>query len=83
MKLEDVNPEELPEELRKLSPAERKQEIEKRQAQRRQIRAEIRRLSNDREEFIKKERAKSGQRNSFDSVVAEALKAQLAAKGFN
>jgi Mg-chelatase subunit ChlD len=82
VKLEDVNPEELPEELRKLSPAERKQEIEKRQAQRRQIRAEIRQLSKDREEFIKKERAKSGQRNSFDSVVAEALKAQLAAKGF-
>jgi hypothetical protein len=39
-------------------------------------------LSKDREEFIKKERAKSGVRNSFDSVVSEALKAQLAAKGF-
>jgi Mg-chelatase subunit ChlD len=82
LKLEDIKPEELPEELRNLSPAERKQEIEKRQAQRRQIRAEIMRLSKDREEFIKKERAKSGVRNSFDSVVAEALKAQLAAKGF-
>jgi len=82
VKLDDVKPEELPEELRKLSPAERKQEIDKRQAQRRQIRAEIMRLSKDREEFIKKERAKSGVRNSFDSVVAEALKAQLAAKGF-
>lgn len=82
LKLEDVKPEELPEELRQLSPAERKQEIEKRQAQRRQIRAEIMQLSKDRAEFIKKERAKSGGRNSFDSVVAEALKAQLAAKGF-
>jgi Mg-chelatase subunit ChlD len=82
LKLEDVRPEELPEELRKLSPAERKQEIEKRQAQRRQIRAEIMQLSKDRAEFIKKEREKSGVRNSFDSVVAEALKAQLAAKGF-
>jgi Mg-chelatase subunit ChlD len=82
LKLEDVRLEELPEELRNLSPAERKQEIEKRQAQRRQIRAEIMQLSKDRAEFIKKERAKSGVRNSFDSVVAEALKAQLAAKGF-
>ena len=82
LKLEDVRPEDLPEELRELSPAERKQEIEKRQAQRRQIRAEIMQLSKDRAEFIKKERAKSGARNSFDSVVAEALKAQLAAKGF-
>src|SRR5262245_16323135 len=82
VKLDDVKPEELPEQLRNLSREERKQEIEKRQAQRRQIRAEIMRLSKDREEFIKKERAKSGVRNSFDSVVAEALKAQLAAKGF-
>jgi Mg-chelatase subunit ChlD len=82
VRLEDVKPEELPNELRNLSPAERKQEIEKRQAQRRQIRAEIMQLSKDREEFIKKERSKSEVRNSFDSVVAEALKAQLAAKGF-
>src|SRR5215475_12989155 len=82
LKVEDIKPEELPEELRNLSPAERKQEIEKRQAQRRQIRAEIMQLSKDREEFIKKERAKSGLRNSFDSVVSEALKAQLSAKGF-
>jgi Mg-chelatase subunit ChlD len=82
VKLEDVKPEELPEELRNLSPADRKQEIEKRQAQRRQIRAEILQLSKDREAFIKKEREKSGRRNSFDSVVAEALKAQLADKGF-
>jgi hypothetical protein len=82
VKLEEVKPEELPEELRRLSPAEQKQEIEKRQAQRRQIRAEIMQLSKDRDEFVKKERAKSGARNSFDSVVAEALKAQLAAKGF-
>jgi Mg-chelatase subunit ChlD len=82
VKLEDVKPEELPEELRRLSPAERKQEIEKRQARRREIRAEIMKLSKDRDEFVKKERAKSGVRSSFDSVVAEALKAQLAAKGF-
>jgi len=82
VKLEEVKPEELPEELRGLSPAERKQEVEKRQSQRKQIRQEITQLSKDREEFIKKERAKSGARNSFDSVVAEALKAQLAAKGF-
>ncbi|MGH9754261.1 MAG: vWA domain-containing protein [Blastocatellia bacterium] len=82
VKLEELRPEELPEEFRSLSPDERKKEIEKRQAQRRQIRAEITQLSKDREEFIKKERAKSGARNSFDSVVAEALKEQLAAKGF-
>ena len=82
VRLEDVKTEDLPDELRGLSPAERKQEIEKRQAQRRQVRAEIMQLSKEREEFIKKERAKSGQRNSFDSVVAEALKTQLAAKGF-
>jgi Mg-chelatase subunit ChlD len=82
VKLDEMKLEELPQELRGLSPAERKQEIEKRLAQRKQIRAEIMRLSKDRDEFVKKERAKSGVRTSFDSVVADALKAQLAAKGF-
>jgi len=82
LKLDDLKTEELPEGLRSLSPTDRKQEIEKRQAQRKQIRDEITQLSKDREEYINKERAKSGARNSFDSVVAEALKAQLAAKGF-
>jgi hypothetical protein len=82
VKLEGLKAEELPEGLRSLSPTDRKHEIEKRQAQRKQIRDEITQLSKEREEYIKKERAKSGGRNSFDSVVAEALKAQLAAKGF-
>jgi len=82
VKLEGLKAEELPEGLRSLSPTDRKHEIEKRQAQRKQIRDEITQLSKDREEYIKKERAISGGRNSFDSVVAEALKAQLAAKGF-
>ncbi len=82
VRLEDMKSEELPDELRRLPPAERKQEIQKRQASRQEIRAEITRLSKDRDEFIKKERAKSGARNSFDSVVAEALKIQLAARGF-
>ena len=82
VKLETVKPEELPEELSRLSPAERKQEIEKRQAQRQQIRSEIKELSKARDDFIKKERSKAGGPNSFDEVVAEALKLQLAAKGF-
>ena len=82
VKLEGVKPEELPEELRRLSLDERKQEVEKRLTRRRQIRAEIMQLSKDRAEFIKKEQAKAGVKNSFDSVVAEALKQQLAAKGF-
>src|SRR5262249_55927619 len=82
LKLEGGKTEELPEELRRLSPDERKQEVEKRLTQRRQIRAEIMQLSKGRAEFIKKEQAKAGVKNSFDSVVAEALKQQLAAKGF-
>lgn len=81
VKLEAVKPEELPVELRKLSPAERKQEIDKRLAERKLIREQILQLSKQRTEFIEGERKKQKGQTGFDTAVAEALKAQLAAKG--
>jgi len=59
VKLESVKDEELPAELRKLSPAERKQEIEKRLNARRELRAQIVSLAKQRDEFIATERKKT------------------------
>ncbi len=82
LKLESVREEDLPAELRKLSPAERQQEIEKRLNERRELRAEIVSLSRQRDEFIAAERKKSGKRQTgFDAAVAAALKEQLSRKG--
>lgn len=81
VKLKDIKTEDLPEDLQKLSPAEREKVIAARIAERKKIRAEIVALSKQRDEFIAAERRKSGQSNGFDTAVAAALKEQLLKKG--
>src|SRR5215510_2905773 len=83
LKLDAVKDEDLPADLRKLSPEDRKQEIEKRLAARKEIRAQIVTLSKQRDEFIAAERKKlnGGKENGFDAAVASALKEQMARKG--
>lgn len=81
VKIENVKTENLPEELQKMSVAERKKVIDKRIAERKVIRAEILTLSKQREEFIAAERKKQGKVTGFDTAVAQALKEQLLRKG--
>lgn len=81
VKIEDVKKDDLPEELQKLSVAERKKEIDRRIAERKKIRAEILALSKQRDAFIAAERQKQGKANGFDTAVAQALREQLLRKG--
>ena len=81
VKIDEVKTENLPEDLQKLSMADRKKEIDKRIAERKAIRAEIVTLSKQRDEFIAAERRKRGASNGFDTAVAQALKEQLLRKG--
>ncbi len=83
VKLDSVKEEDLPADLRKLSADARKLEIEKRLAERRDLRAQIVSLSKQREEFIATERKKQngGKQSGFDAAVAIALKEQLSRKG--
>jgi hypothetical protein len=81
VKIENVKTENLPEDMQKMSVAERKKVIDKRIAERKAIRAEILTLSKQRDEYVAAERAKAGRRNGFDTAVAQALKEQLAKKG--
>ena len=81
VKIEDVKTENLPEEMQKMSVAERKKVIDKRIAERKAIRAEILTLSKQRDQYVATERAKAGRKNGFDTAVAQALKEQLAKKG--
>jgi Mg-chelatase subunit ChlD len=81
IKLEDVNPAELPAELEMLDPAQRVAEVEKRLAERRAIRARIVELSKHREAFVGAERAKTNSKaDGFDVVVAKTVKEQIARK---
>jgi len=81
VKLKDVKTEDLPEDLQKLSPAEREKTVAARIAERKKIRAEILELSKKRDAFITEERKKTGQSSGFDTAVAAALKEQLLKKG--
>jgi hypothetical protein len=81
VKLEEVKDADLPENLKKMTPAERRQEIDKRLAERKKIRAEIVELSKKRDEYIKAERAKTGKADGFDAAVSTALTEQMARKG--
>ena len=82
VKLDAVKDADLPDDLKKLEPVVRQKEIEKRLAERKKLREEILKLSKLRDEFISAEQKKQSRKvNSFDSAVAESLKAQLNRKG--
>ncbi|HXG64836.1 MAG TPA: VWA domain-containing protein [Blastocatellia bacterium] len=80
--LETLKDEYLPDDLRKLDPAARKQEVEKRLAERRKLRAEILQLSKKRDDYLAAERKQqAGKRGGFDAAVAAALREQLQRRG--
>jgi Mg-chelatase subunit ChlD len=83
VKLDDVKTEDLPDDLKKLSSAERQKEVERRLSERRKIRDEIVSLNKQRDAYIASERKKQtgGHQTGFDAAVASALKEQLARKG--
>jgi hypothetical protein len=82
VKLDAVKKEDLPDDLQKLTPAERTKEVERRLAERQKIRDEIVTLNRQRDEYIAVERKKqSGGQTGFDAAVASALREQLARKG--
>ena len=82
MKIDSVKEEDMPSELRGLSATDRTKEIERRLAERREIRQQILELSKQRTDYIAAEQKKrSGEtKNSFDLAVSVALKEQLARK---
>lgn len=80
-KLADIKTSDLPDDLQKMSPEDRQWEVERRLAERKQIREQIVGLSKQRDAFLVSERRRSGKQNGFDAAVGSALAEQLAAKG--
>jgi hypothetical protein len=83
VKLEDLKDEQLPEELKKLSPEERKERLEKKAKEREELRAKIVEVSKKRDEYLAAELKKREAKDSFDSSVLEALSEQAARKGIS
>jgi len=82
-KIAAIKDEDLPSDLKALSAEERTKEIEKRLAERSEIRKQILSLSKQRTEYIAGEQKKrnGGVQNGFDVAVSAALREQLAKKG--
>jgi len=79
VKLDAIDPAQLPADLRGMAPYEQRQEIEKRLAVRRELRHQILLLSKQRDAYIEAERKKRSD-DGFDEVVSKALKEQMARK---
>ncbi|HSH96233.1 MAG TPA: VWA domain-containing protein [Roseimicrobium sp.] len=83
LKLAEVKKDELPEELRNLSPTELNSHVEKQQQARSELQKQIAELGKKRENWLNEERkrlAGSDKRDAFDEKVAETIRAQAAKK---
>lgn len=81
IKLDEVKAEDLPDDLQRVSPAERQRQVDARIAERKKIRQAILELSKQREAFLRAEGTRSGRSGGFDSAVRAALADQLARRG--
>ncbi len=81
VKLEDLKPEELPEDLRKLSKDELQTYLDGKAAERETLQAEIRKLADERQKFIEAEHAKDETAPEFDLKLYGTLRNQAAKKG--
>jgi hypothetical protein len=86
LKLETLKKDQLPTEFQKLSDADLKDEIEKKQKERKELQVKVQKLSKERQDYIDaehKRQATAGKADSFDEKVAQAIRAQAAKKGIN
>jgi Mg-chelatase subunit ChlD len=80
VKLEELKPDELPENLKKMNETERKEFLEKQQAKRTELNAQLGKLVEQRDAFVRAEQqrlAKEGKGDAFDLKVAEIISDQV------
>ena len=80
--LETLDRNALPENIRSMTLEEKKEYISKVKAEREAIKAKIAELSQKRTDYIQKKAVTQGKTDTLDYVMIEALRKQLAAKGF-
>ena len=83
-KIEDLKEEELPDELKKLSVAERKALVEKKSNERKNIQKEIKLVSAERSKYVAAARKKLAVRsgNTLDAAIIAAVRGQAKKKNF-
>ncbi|MHC4607414.1 MAG: hypothetical protein ACYTAF_10880, partial [Planctomycetota bacterium] len=84
VQVEDMDEKDLPEEMQKMTPEERKQHVEKMRRERGRIQEEINELAKKRDEHIKEELEKRSEdlKDSFDENARKMTREQAEKKGF-
>jgi Mg-chelatase subunit ChlD len=75
-KLDEVKPEELPEEMRKMTAEDRKAHVEKLQKDREELKKKVLELDKKRLEFINKKLAEDKAKDGFDNQILGTLRKQ-------
>lgn len=83
IKLSEVKKKDLPEEMQKMSLAQQKQYLAKKEKERSTIKAKIAKLSIKRATYIAAELKKNPKKDSFDEVVQRIIEEQAAKKGID
>lgn len=84
VKMDDIKPTNLPEDLRGLDKAELKSRIEQKQKERAEIQKQIETLARERNDYIEaeiKKTAVTGKGDSFDKNVSDTIRTEAAKKG--
>jgi Mg-chelatase subunit ChlD len=76
VKLEEIKEEQLPEDLKKMKPEERKAHVEKLQKERDDLKTKALELDKKRLDFISKKQAEDKGKDAFDTQILEALRKQ-------
>jgi len=84
IKVEDLKPEDLPEELKGKSPEEIRKYLEAKYAEREKIQKQIAELQKQRQQWVQAELAKKGEaeEQTIEQAVKKAIRAQAAKKGY-
>ncbi len=79
VKVEEMKDEDLPEEMREMTPEQRKEHVEQLAAQRAELQKQIQGLSQQRDAHVKAEMEKQGldEGQAFDQALREAVRQQL------
>ena len=86
MTLEAVEADELPEEMQRMTPAERQAHVKKLSLQRKAIQVQIAELNEAREEFLRQKRSEQSHDSAaatLGDVMVQAVQKQLVAAGFD
>ena len=78
----DLEDDQLPQEMRPMTPQEREEYLKEMQVERRRIQEEITRLSGERDRYLREQQAAVSEESTLDSAMIEAVRESAEARGF-